>query len=185
MSSVVQLTPLLASTPYLLAYVLPLLFLSLLLTFSGTFFTLDRSRSFPPANSASGGGNGYDFVPGSYMSEKPSKRRFNWILEGGIGGLAGGYVFGGDSSLIFSRSFAYDLDSSFCDRTRIIDSSDDKYYSLVAEILFSHMGFVLYHDDPVCRPLPLRCISVFRHFRRVRAPPSTTTFKLLTSVTVP
>ncbi|KAF4617456.1 hypothetical protein D9613_005711 [Agrocybe pediades] len=92
---IVQLTPLLDSTPYLLAYALPLLFISLLLTFSGTFLTLDRSRSFPPAKTTSGSSTkGYTTVPGSYLSETIKGRKFKWILEGGIGGLAGGFAFG-------------------------------------------------------------------------------------------
>ncbi|KAJ7176570.1 hypothetical protein C8R46DRAFT_1160522 [Mycena filopes] len=58
------LTTLLPSTAYLLAYALPLLFISLLLTFAGAFLTLDRSRSI------------------------------HFLLEGGVGGLAAGYAFG-------------------------------------------------------------------------------------------
>ncbi|KAK0221493.1 hypothetical protein IW262DRAFT_1374225 [Armillaria fumosa] len=76
-----SLTTLLPPTSYLLAYALPLLLLSLLLTFSGAFFTLDRTRQFPPR---------YDAMPGAFDSAKKLK----WILEGGIGGLAIGYAFG-------------------------------------------------------------------------------------------
>ncbi|KDR82403.1 hypothetical protein GALMADRAFT_58295 [Galerina marginata CBS 339.88] len=94
MASVSQLTPLLPTTPYLLAYALPLLLLSLLLTFAGTFLTLDRSRSFPPTDAAAASGKGYAAVPGTLAFEKPKKSRLTWMLEGGIGGLAGGYAFG-------------------------------------------------------------------------------------------
>ncbi|KAH9480215.1 hypothetical protein JR316_0006813 [Psilocybe cubensis] len=97
-TTISQLTPLLSTTPYLLAYALPLLLLSLILTFSGTFLTLDRSRSFPPTDGAVKGGKGYAALPkpGTLSLEKTKKtlRRLHWILEGGIGGLAGGYVFG-------------------------------------------------------------------------------------------
>ncbi|PPQ88396.1 hypothetical protein CVT25_011275 [Psilocybe cyanescens] len=92
-----QLTPLLSTKPYLLVYALPLLFISLLLTFSGTFLTLDRSRSFPPTDGAVKDGKGYAALskPGALSFDKTKRtRRFNWILEGGIGGLAGGYAFG-------------------------------------------------------------------------------------------
>ena len=80
----VLLTTLLPSTTYTLAYCLPLLFVSLLLTFAGAFLTLDRSRAFSPS---------YDILPGL-----TTKRRLHWYLEGGIGGLAAGYVFGGPLS---------------------------------------------------------------------------------------
>jgi hypothetical protein len=80
------LTSLLPSTPYTLAYALPLLFLSVLLTFAGAFLTLDRTRSFPPR---------YDTVPGGFDTKNNNKNKsFYWLLEGGIGGLAIGYVFG-------------------------------------------------------------------------------------------
>jgi hypothetical protein len=74
-----ELTALLPSSAYTLAYTIPLLLSSLCTTFAGAFLTLDRTRSFPPK---------YDsiLIP-------PSK--FHWLLEGGIGGLAAGYVFGG------------------------------------------------------------------------------------------
>lgn len=74
-----RLTVLLSSPPYLLAYALPLLCISLTLGFAGTFLTLDRSRSFP-----AGGNEGV----------VPKKKKWSWMLEGGIGGLATGYSFG-------------------------------------------------------------------------------------------
>ncbi|KAJ7040825.1 hypothetical protein C8F04DRAFT_1082291 [Mycena alexandri] len=76
------LTTLLPSTAYLLAYSLPLLFISLLLTFAGAFLTLDRSRSFPAER--------YGVLPGAFEQ----KKRIQFLLEGGVGGLAAGYVFG-------------------------------------------------------------------------------------------
>lgn len=75
------LTTLFPSTPYLLAYALPLFLLSVVLTFAGTFLTLDRTRSFAPH---------YDAIPGAY--ERPKKFRF--VLQGGAGGLIIGYLFG-------------------------------------------------------------------------------------------
>ncbi|TFK69508.1 hypothetical protein BDN72DRAFT_888245 [Pluteus cervinus] len=74
-----SLVSLLSSTSYRLAYALPLLLLSVLVTFTGTFFTLDRSRSFPPR---------YDVLSG------PKTKSVRYLLEGGIGGLAAGYLFG-------------------------------------------------------------------------------------------
>ncbi|KAJ7678261.1 hypothetical protein DFH06DRAFT_1168277 [Mycena polygramma] len=76
------LTTLLPSTPYLLAFSIPLLLLSLLLTFAGAFLTLDRSRSFPPER--------YGVLPGAFEQ----KKRLIFLLEGGVGGLAAGYAFG-------------------------------------------------------------------------------------------
>ncbi|KAJ7472228.1 hypothetical protein B0H11DRAFT_2282799 [Mycena galericulata] len=76
------LTSLLPSTSYLLVYTLPLLFISLLLIFAGAFLTLDRSRSFPPER--------YGVLPGAFEQ----KKRIYFLLEGGVGGLAGGYAFG-------------------------------------------------------------------------------------------
>ena len=84
-----KLTLLLPTTPYILAYTLPLLLLSVLLTFAGTFLTIDRSRSFTPRSDASN----YSSLPGAFDNPK-KKRRFSWLLEGGIGGLASGYAFG-------------------------------------------------------------------------------------------
>ncbi|KAK7052380.1 hypothetical protein R3P38DRAFT_2860009 [Favolaschia claudopus] len=76
------LTTLLPSTSYLLAYSLPLLLLSILLTFAGAFLTLDRSRSFPAER--------YGVLPGAFEH----KKRILFLLEGGVGGLAAGYAFG-------------------------------------------------------------------------------------------
>lgn len=84
------LTNLLPSTTYTLAYALPLLLSSLCLTFAGAFLTLDRSRSFPPS---------YDSIPGDFFPRKATGK-LHWLLEGGIGGLAAGYVFGSEYSLI-------------------------------------------------------------------------------------
>ncbi|KAJ7182592.1 hypothetical protein C8R43DRAFT_911084 [Mycena crocata] len=76
------LSALLPSTSYLLAYSLPLLFLSILLTFAGAFLTLDRTRSFPPER--------FGVLPGAFEQ----KKRLHWLLEGGVGGLAAGHAFG-------------------------------------------------------------------------------------------
>ncbi|KAF9485368.1 hypothetical protein BDN70DRAFT_871406 [Pholiota conissans] len=83
-----------SSTPYLLAYTLPLLLISLLLTFSGTFLTLDRSRIFPLADKGTGRSYTAIAAPGAFTSFDGKKRKFSWVLDGGLGGLAGGYVFG-------------------------------------------------------------------------------------------
>jgi hypothetical protein len=79
------LTTLLPSSTYTLAYTLPLLLCSLCITFAGAFLTLDRSRSFPPK---------YDSISGDFIAQK-RPRKFHWLLEGGIGGLAAGHIFGG------------------------------------------------------------------------------------------
>ncbi|KAI0643095.1 hypothetical protein C8Q79DRAFT_981567 [Trametes meyenii] len=82
------LSLLLSSSPYLLAYALPLLFFSLLLTFAGAFLTLDRTRAFAPR---------YDALHSvettkTQRAEATLKRVFR--LEGGIGGISTGYVTG-------------------------------------------------------------------------------------------
>ncbi|KAI0671029.1 hypothetical protein C8Q78DRAFT_974183 [Trametes maxima] len=82
------LSLLLSSSPYLLAYALPLLLFSLVLTFAGAFLTLDRTRAFAPR---------YDALHPAETTkiqhaEATLKRVFR--LEGGIGGVATGYVTG-------------------------------------------------------------------------------------------
>ncbi|KAI0273542.1 hypothetical protein BC834DRAFT_1038153 [Gloeopeniophorella convolvens] len=81
-----ELTDLLLSTPYRLAYALLLLVLSILLAFAGAFLTLDRTHSFHPRNNVLQ-------APGSFdLKKKP--RRLRFYLESGVGGLATGYSFG-------------------------------------------------------------------------------------------
>lgn len=84
-----SLTTLLESTPYRLAYSLPLILVSFVLTFAGAFLTLDRSRTFAPRITS---------TAVSTRSHAPNRvqifmRRF-LLLEGGLGGLASGYAFG-------------------------------------------------------------------------------------------
>lgn len=86
MASSSTLDTLLNSSPYKLAYAVPLLLLSLVLTFAGAFLTLDRTKSFAPK---------YDALPGAFS--RPKKIRF--ALEGGIGGALIGYAFGGTHPL--------------------------------------------------------------------------------------
>lgn len=85
-----SLTTLLESTPYRLAYSLPLILVSFVLTFAGAFLTLDRTRTFAPRITS---------TAVSTRSHAPNRvqifmRRF-LLLEGGLGGLASGYAFGG------------------------------------------------------------------------------------------
>ncbi|KAF7303746.1 hypothetical protein MIND_00604200 [Mycena indigotica] len=76
------LTVLLPTSPFILAYAIPMLLLSLLLTLAGAFLTLDRTRSFPVER--------YGVLPGAFEQRK----RIHFLLEGGVGGLAAGYAFG-------------------------------------------------------------------------------------------
>ena len=78
----VQLMAMLSSTPSDLAYGLPLLLISLVLTFAGSFLTLERTRYFSPRNDALS-------LPGATKKKAP-----RFYLEGGVGGLAAGYAFG-------------------------------------------------------------------------------------------
>jgi len=85
-----SLISLLITTPYVFTYAIPLLLFSLILTFAGTFLTLDRSRSFPPSSE---GDYAVLPTPGTF-GQKQTERKFKWLLEGGVGGLLGGYAFG-------------------------------------------------------------------------------------------
>jgi len=78
----VELTSLLPSKAFLLPYALLLLFPSLVLTFAGTFLTLDRTRSFVPIND-----------PFS-ISNKSYTRFLTPFFRGGVGGIIAGYAFG-------------------------------------------------------------------------------------------
>lgn len=91
-----SLSTLLESTPYKLAYSLPLLFVSLILTFAGAFLILDRTHAFAPRHTP-----GLTPSPDGMSRGKPVQRSLQRVLllEGGIGGLLSGYAFGGMSSL--------------------------------------------------------------------------------------
>lgn len=82
-----MLISLLLTTPYVLTYAIPLLLLSLILTFTGTFLTLDRSRFFPPISEV-------DLPTPGAFSQKRAEHKFVRFLEGGAGGLLSGYAFG-------------------------------------------------------------------------------------------
>jgi len=75
LSNPITLISLLPSS-YRLIYALPLLLLSLVLTFAGAFLALDRTRSFSPSK------------------DVQHKIKKFWVLEGGIGGLVLGWMFG-------------------------------------------------------------------------------------------
>ncbi|RPD54670.1 hypothetical protein L226DRAFT_90545 [Lentinus tigrinus ALCF2SS1-7] len=82
------LASLLSSSSFLLAYALPLFFLSLLLTFAGAFLTLDRTRAFAPR---------YDALkPPEATKFQHAEVLFKTVfrIEGGIGGIALGFVTG-------------------------------------------------------------------------------------------
>lgn len=83
------LSTMLSSTSYTLTYSIPLILVSIPLTFAGAFLTLDRTRSFtsrPPPRS-----------PGArwYAAQ------FTSFLRGGLGGIAIGFAFGGTTTLQF------------------------------------------------------------------------------------
>jgi hypothetical protein len=101
MASRTELVPLLPTAPYLLIYSLPLLLFSLVFTFAGTFLTLDRTRTFPTR-----GTGAYASLPIPGSSNTFKKRKLIWVFEGGIGGLIGGYLFGGMLFSFQSKSLA-------------------------------------------------------------------------------
>ncbi|KDQ62239.1 hypothetical protein JAAARDRAFT_170470 [Jaapia argillacea MUCL 33604] len=88
--STTSLTALLPSTTYSLIYSLPLLLISLTLNYAGAFLTLDRTRTFAPRNDAIDVGT----MPGVAFDYNPRKKKFYWLLEGGLGGIGIGYAFG-------------------------------------------------------------------------------------------
>jgi hypothetical protein len=69
--------------PYQIAYAIPLLALSLPITFAAAFLTLDRTRTFAPTSTAI-----------STPSRKP------WEFQGGVGGMLGGWALGGESNAV-------------------------------------------------------------------------------------
>ncbi|KAM6497588.1 hypothetical protein JOM56_005536 [Amanita muscaria] len=106
------LPTLLSTKPILLVYTIPLLIISVLLTFAGTFLILDRSYSFSPRH---GRTDKYiyplsprhsrwkrhkhyedddDPKRASFEQEKEPGWFWWWRLEAGVGGLAVGYLFG-------------------------------------------------------------------------------------------
>lgn len=82
------LSSLLPTTSFALAYTLPLLFVSILLTFTGAFLTLDRTRVFPPDVPSRR-------IPQSDKHAFLSSVSWALFLRGGLGGLCLGYAFGG------------------------------------------------------------------------------------------
>ncbi|KAJ3807090.1 hypothetical protein F5876DRAFT_48779 [Lentinula aff. lateritia] len=88
-SSSDSLSTLFPSSSYLLAYTLPLLLVSLILTFSGAFLTLDRTRIFRAKNDMY-------IMPGSLGKKTKGLKLLKrmMVLEGGVGGILLGYAFG-------------------------------------------------------------------------------------------
>lgn len=75
----------LSSTTYILTYSIPLIIVSLLLTFAGAFLTLDRTRTFTPRQPPS-------LAPKARFCRVSAMS----LLEGGVGGIAIGFAFGGE-----------------------------------------------------------------------------------------
>ncbi|THH04121.1 hypothetical protein EW145_g5756 [Phellinidium pouzarii] len=100
------------STPFLLAYAVPLLLFSIVITLAGTFLTLDRTRTFRPRANETISTSG---TAGDNISN--TMKGWNFCLDGGIGGLVIGYVFGLHAStflslLIMNESVASPLTST-------------------------------------------------------------------------
>ena len=166
-----QLPPLLPTTPYLLAYTLPLLLLSLVLTFAGTFLTLDRTRSFP---SSSGAGSTYAPlpIPGGFAKKSTKSLASKWVLEGGVGGLIGGYAFGGafcppSSVVIYRLNLFSKFHSSFSDGPCTINPRDNLLVHIIIQILSRCVASVLNRRHRDCRSLSSCHVPVPWRFRRV------------------
>jgi len=89
-----SLSSLLDSSSFLLAYTVPLIIVSVVITFAGAFLTLDRTRTFAPS------------APGT---SNPQNTKHNVIpfavymfFEGGVGGIATGFAFGVHASTFLS-----------------------------------------------------------------------------------
>lgn len=85
----------LVPSPYSLIYSIPLLLAASLLTFAGAFLTLDRTCTFAPQAPVEPPPDDYE-----WQNEKKPTIKTWWGLEGGAGGLAGGWVFGGTFVLL-------------------------------------------------------------------------------------
>lgn len=83
------------SPPFLLAYTIPLLIISFIIAFAGTFLTIDRTRTFAPVAELNGS------TPSSNKLN-PFPRNFYLFFEGGIGGIATGFAFGVHASTFLS-----------------------------------------------------------------------------------
>lgn len=93
-----------SSTAFRLIYSLPLLLFSIVITFAGTFLTLDRTRVFP---SKKGEDDTFQYMydevksTGGKKKKKKAKNendvsfwsKLTWRLDGGLGGLLAGYIF--------------------------------------------------------------------------------------------
>lgn len=128
-------------SPFSVVYVLPLVLTSFVLTVSGAFFTLDRSHSFRPA--------GIDDHP-DHIVPHPL-----WKFDGGIGGLAIGFCFGGQ--LMILLSIGYSRRAHTVNMSLIFSSCRDAHHSRGLES----------HNHP--SSVPSRILrSVARFVRRVR-----------------
>lgn len=77
-----------SSTPFRLIVGIVTLLAGLVLCFSGTFLSLDRTRRVPQRKK-----------PRYADIEEPEKGRWAWESTGGVGGLIGGWLAGGTSHL--------------------------------------------------------------------------------------
>lgn len=95
------------SNPFLLAYSLPLLLLSIVIAFSGTFLTLDRTRTFAPRDDRDAISTSLPSA-GTFNVEKKARALFRkFRLDGGLGGIAVGYVFGCEYSKVYAYETIY------------------------------------------------------------------------------
>jgi len=154
------LVHLLSSTPYTLAYSLPLLCLSLILTFAGTFLMLDRSRSFPPSAD-------YDTLPGVF--EKSRKHKFVWYWEGGIGGLTCGFTTGRKPAFADYAHFGLTIVLGSASGHLPIPPHpfNNLIRSSLAKVLFGSLDSCLYFYNLTCRSLSLCCFNYEWIFWRV------------------
>lgn len=76
--------------PYQLVYAVPLLVLSLPITFAAAFLTLDRTRTFTPTSTTIS-----------------TRSRGLWQFQGGVGGMLGGWALGGESKAVIMTLHAH------------------------------------------------------------------------------
>jgi hypothetical protein len=155
--STVNLTTLLPSTSYVLSYALPLLLLSILLTFAGTFLTLDRTHSFAPQ---------YDSLPGGY--DNRTKKNVHWILEGGIGGLACGFHFGRTFAFLHVIKFGHThLPSSSLYLPCVTHPKYIVICPAISKCFPTSVDTTHSHSDVGWRALEILCPCICRLLRRV------------------
>ena len=165
-ASEATLSSLLPTSSFLLAYTLPVFFLSLLLTFAGAFLTLDRTRAFAPR---------YDALrPPEATKIQHAEVIFKKIfrLEGGIGGMALGFVTGGEYRPLCPCLLALIQSSPSHHLPRPPRPQCLRLQAARPWVFPRRMAALCYCLCNTCRSLAICCPHICRHRRIVRPLPT-------------